>query len=185
MGRAPWTLRLTTEQCLCFSLSPLYRAGVFKTMADSNSTWKWPSPDGGDVLSLFMTVVEMPGRAMGLRLESVTGTRFSPVVVPVSTTRPRLGGRRFWFLCPMFRDGVRCGRRCGCLYLPPGAESWGCRLCYNLTYTSTKTHDSRKDRLLHNPDLLTAALKSDDIRQRLLAVGAWTQALARLNRGRH
>jgi hypothetical protein len=32
---------------------------------------------------------------------------------------------------------VGCGRRVGKLYLPPGGKYFGCRHCYNLTYTSS------------------------------------------------
>ncbi len=176
MGRPPWSSRLTTEQCLSLSTVALHRAGVFRAYPGSRWTWKWSA------LEVALTITEVPGRAMGLRLEHITGASFRTVVVPVTTTRPHLGGRRFWFLCPMIRGGVRCGRGSGRLYLPPGAEFWGCRPCYNLTYVSVKTHDARKDRLLKNPDLLTAALRSDNPRQRLLGIGAWAQAVTRLSR---
>jgi hypothetical protein len=39
--------------------------------------------------------------------------------VLVQTTCPHLGGRRWWFTCPLVVDGVPCGRRVGKLYLPP------------------------------------------------------------------
>jgi hypothetical protein len=42
----------------------------------------------------------------------------------------RYGGQRMWMLCP------ECGRRCGKLYLPPSASSFGCRDCHDFTYTS-------------------------------------------------
>ncbi len=41
MGRPPWSSRLTTEECLCFSVVALHRAGVFKNYPGSHWTWKW------------------------------------------------------------------------------------------------------------------------------------------------
>jgi hypothetical protein len=62
--------------------------------------------------------------------------------VRLTTTRPRLGGLRWWFVCPLVVGGRPCNRRVGKLYLPPGARYYGCRHCYDLTYTSCQ--ESRK-----------------------------------------
>ncbi len=54
-----------------------------------------------------------------------------------TTTVPHLGGVRYWFICPY------CDRRVGSLYRPKFAVYFKCRNCYNLTYKSAQTHDSR------------------------------------------
>jgi hypothetical protein len=46
------------------------------------------------------------------------------------------GGFRWWFLCPLKNNGEICNRRSGVLYL--GGPYFGCRLCYNLVYESTR-----------------------------------------------
>jgi hypothetical protein len=53
-----------------------------------------------------------------------------PIEQPVyfSWTRPKFGGRRPWFLCPL------CIRRVALLYLR--GESWACRICCDLAYRS-------------------------------------------------
>ena len=48
------------------------------------------------------------------------------------TTPLYWGSVRYWFECPL--DG--CGRRVGCLYLPPGGRYFACRHCYDLSYRS-------------------------------------------------
>lgn len=48
------------------------------------------------------------------------------------------GSRRAWFICPLVIDGLPCARRVGALYSPPGADYFGCRHCYNLTYKSAQ-----------------------------------------------
>ena len=63
----------------------------------------------------------------------------------LTTTTPRFGGLRYWFLCP------RCGRRVGKLY---HVERWGCRHCHNLAYQSQR----RSGRLSKNPLLRSLQL---------------------------
>ena len=56
--------------------------------------------------------------------------------VALTTTRCNFGGVRYWFICPLSRNGVYCGRRVAKLYKAPGANYFGCRHCYNLSYES-------------------------------------------------
>jgi hypothetical protein len=53
-------------------------------------------------------------------------------------TSPRIGGPRWYFLCPLMVDGKPCLRRVLKLYRPPGQIYFGCRTCYRLTYTSSQ-----------------------------------------------
>ena len=71
--------------------------------------------------------------------------------IHLETTPCKFGGVRFWFVCPLWRDGQYCGRRVGKLYLPGTATYFGCRHCYNLTYQSCKEHDSRMSALAKLP----------------------------------
>lgn len=60
------------------------------------------------------------------------------------------GYKRWWWTCP------NCGRRCGVLYLPPGAVKFACRSCHNLTYRSCQ--ESNKTNFLARlitPDMLS------------------------------
>lgn len=70
------------------------------------------------------------------------------------------GGFRWWFTCPLEAHGRPCGRRVGKLYLPPGRRLFGCRHCYNLTYTSVQEHDKRVDFYRRNPEAALEALGS-------------------------
>ena len=55
------------------------------------------------------------------------------------TTPCNYGGVRYWFICPLIRNGVPCNKRVGVLYLP--GEYLGCRNCYRLAYQSqNETH---------------------------------------------
>ncbi len=58
------------------------------------------------------------------------------------TTPCYFGGVRYWYLCPLKRDGVTCGARVGVLYMEEGLL--GCRKCHNLAYsTQQETHTSK------------------------------------------
>lgn len=54
--------------------------------------------------------------------------------VPLTTTSCHFGGKRYWFTCPWYKNGVYCGRRVGVLY--KNGSYFACRHCYNLTYSS-------------------------------------------------
>lgn len=56
--------------------------------------------------------------------------------VELETTPCNYGGQRYWFTCPLTKNGVYCGRRVAKLYLPPGAKYFGCRHCHDLSYKS-------------------------------------------------
>ena len=52
--------------------------------------------------------------------------------VPLITTPCNYGGRRYWFRCPLSRNGVYCGRRVGVIY---SIHKWfGCRYCADIAY---------------------------------------------------
>ena len=74
--------------------------------------------------------------------------------VRLTATRPRFGGLRWWFVCPLSVNGRPCERRVAKLYLPPHGRYFGCRHCHNLTYRSAQEHDKRLDPFRRNPELL-------------------------------
>ena len=74
----------------------------------------------------------------------------------LTTTTPRFGGFRYWFLCP------RCGRRAGKLY---HVERWACRRCHNLAYQSQRLSKHpilRGFQRLDRVDALVARYKAGD-----------------------
>jgi hypothetical protein len=54
--------------------------------------------------------------------------------IQMVSTPCQYGGVRWWFICPLVKGGIACGRRIGVLY--KGGDYFGCRQCYNLTYNS-------------------------------------------------
>lgn len=58
----------------------------------------------------------------------------------LETTSCYFGGNRYWFRCGLIVNGQTCNRRAGTLYLPPGAQYFGCRHCYDLTYKDRRVN---------------------------------------------
>jgi hypothetical protein len=80
--------------------------------------------------------------------------------IHLETTRPRFGGLRWWFICPLIVNGRSCERRVGKVHLAPGSRYFGCRHCHRLTYSSTQTHDKRVDAFRRNPELVDALMEN-------------------------
>lgn len=57
--------------------------------------------------------------------------------VLLTTTPCYFGGFRYWFICPLSVGNKLCGRRVGVLY--KAGDYFGCRHCYDLTYSIQKT----------------------------------------------
>ena len=87
---------------------------------------------GGGYVRLFYTITDRSSGKKG-NLDYQIGLSTSPC---------HYGGVRYWFLCPLAKDGQPCQRRTTKLYLTGGAGYFGCRVCYDLTYKSCQEHDS-------------------------------------------
>jgi len=74
--------------------------------------------------------------------------------VRLVTTGCHLGGVRWWFICPLVKDGIACGRRVRKLYLR--GKYFGCRHCHGLTYSSSQQSDSRVYAAIRSDPHLTA-----------------------------
>jgi hypothetical protein len=171
MGRDRWTTRLTVEDCAIYLDVEAYRrAGTFDCAPGTTGTISWTSPSGerlGEIeYSLFRDTMGLTIRVRNQyqRLNSVL-TLVQETEIPIVATRPHLGGSRLWFECG-------CGRRVRRLYLPPGQQTFGCRGCHYLTYTSVQAHDHRKNLLLKDPTALAAVVRSENPRLAALGVGA-------------
>jgi hypothetical protein len=131
----------TVEDCLSLDANRWMREGILKPGVWQAGRWRWEYRDGPG-LPIDYAVDTQDMAFPTVRLAYSWAWRSSPQAesadyrVGLTTTRPRFGGLRWWFVCPLVVNGVACGRRVGKLYLPPGGRYFGCRRCYNLTYTS-------------------------------------------------
>ena len=70
--------------------------------------------------------------------------------IQLDSTPQKLGAMRHWFVCPLVTDGRLCRRRVRVLYLPQGAQYFGCRHCHNLIYRSSQEQHTAMAALRHS-----------------------------------
>src|SRR5262245_58476814 len=153
--------KMVVEDCRSLDASRWMREGILTAGCWQRGAWAWfRDAARTERTSTIDYEVNTQGDPPWLRLVyTVTATRDAfDYRVRLVTTRPRFGGLRWWFVCPLVVNGRPCGRRVGKLYLPPGGRYFGCRGCHRLTYHSAQTHDKRVDALRKHPELLEAIL---------------------------
>ncbi len=134
MARGDWyryDAKMPAEDCAAFTdVNWMNRRGMLADGAAGSLRWTSSATGEQRAAVGFHTSGDV------LTLDYTAGGE--PVTIPVrlAYTSPHYGGRRPWFLCPLARAGVPCGRRVGKLYLR--GKLFGCRHCHELTYRSVQ-----------------------------------------------
>ena len=164
-GRWGWHWKKTTvEECLQLDMAQLNREGMLSWDLRWLGTWRWTYADGA-TCSISLEVDTTDRARPWVRLFYTDKRKGQDVDyrVMLQTTRPYFGGWRWWFTCPLVVNGQPCKRRVRKLYLPPGGLYFGCRHCYDLTYTSCQESDKRVSALSRvfedDPDALLDAIE--------------------------
>lgn len=155
--------RPTVEDCLTLDLGKLLRERCLLPCQRVHSTLRWTVVGTGrEVASAGYEADLTDPAAAWLRLDFVSGkgeqSRTHECMVRLVTTRPRYGGMRWWFVCPV------SGRRCGKLHLPPGAGTFAARRAWRLDHWSQRLSPLERARR-------TAANRADRIKRRLDGAG--------------
>ena len=144
--------KTTVELCRTISAKGLKDNGFFAENKSGVITW---TNSFGENIGTRKIQSYVNGNGNKTYLELMTeGFVTSRQEIGLTTTPCNYGGVKWWFVCPVVKDGIYCGNRVGKLYLPPAGEYFGCRQCYDLTYESCqKSH--KYDRIFdHIPDSL-------------------------------
>jgi hypothetical protein len=155
--------KTVVEDCLSLDATRWMREGILRANALATGTWRWTYANGKGFSVNYAVDTRDPADPF-VRLSyswvwpSSPEPQSSDYRVRLTTTRPRFGGLRWWFVCPLIVQGQPCNRRVRKLYLPPAARYFGCRRCHELTYTSCQEHDGRVSALRRNPELLAAIM---------------------------
>jgi hypothetical protein len=115
--------RGVVEDCLVIDAHELARQGRRATLL---------SYHGHRLFFIRYCIESAPGDGEPFQVTLDLAERAGIQVVPIEITHPHFGGMRWWFNCP------QCAKRCKKLYLPPRQWEIACRLCHNLTYTSSQ-----------------------------------------------
>lgn len=139
MGRWHFDKKDTVEDCRSIGISFLRKFGYLSGFQSGRIVWT--NCDGEETASMGAIVSTSDGEGY-VRLSYTMTNRNTGKETPFDykvqlvTTPCHLGGVRWWFICPLSKNGVYCGRRVGTLYLPPAGKYYGCRHCYDLSYES-------------------------------------------------
>jgi hypothetical protein len=115
--------KTVVEDCLSIDANRWMREGILTAGIHRAGSWQWTYRSGRqcsigyEVLTHEMTTPRLRlsysrTRAGAEEKESVDYR------VRLATSRPRFGGLRWWFICPLTVNGRPCRRRMGKLYLP-------------------------------------------------------------------
>ena len=139
MGRYYWSKKNTVEDSTKLSIAKLKEFGLLEGYRSTTLTWTWSLSGHKSSIGIFVNVLDEPYYA---KLNYTITDRNSgektdyDYKIGLTTTPCHYGGVRYWFICPLVRNGVPCGRRVGTLFLSSGGKYFGCRHCYDLSYES-------------------------------------------------
>jgi hypothetical protein len=141
MGRYYWDKKDTVEDCRSVSISFLKKHDYLNESSRRSGAISWKNCYGEKTSSIGIVVSTFEGEKYVRFYYTVTDRSSGEKAdydykVALTTTPCNFGGVRYWFICPLSRNGVYCGRRVGKLYKAPGGDYFGCRHCYNLSYES-------------------------------------------------
>ena len=139
MGRYYFDKKDVAEDCRSISVTFLRKHDYFCGYKSGGMTW---TRNNQEVASIGITVSTMDDGGEYIQFRYTTTDRSTgeqtkyDYKVSLTTTPCHFGGVRYWFICPLTTNGNYCGRRVGTLYKAPGANFYGCRHCYKLSYES-------------------------------------------------
>lgn len=91
-------------------------------------------------ISVFRFYLDKPTENAFMRLQYA---RFDPqmwvkepldYIIHLTTTSCNYGSKRYWFICPLSKNNLHCGRRSAVLYVI--GKYFGCRKCAEVSYAS-------------------------------------------------
>lgn len=173
-GRWDRDKKTPTEACKSISTNFLKRHGYLSGLQWGGVKWTDGCGEESGSIGFRICVEEWAGeiRFQYTQTQGYTGEKeHLDYPVTLVATPCRYGGKRWWFICPLIKNGIACNRRVLKLYLG-GGKYFGCRHCYELTYQSCQKHDTRVDRLCENPALIRQLLKSKSWLKYTLALKA-------------
>jgi hypothetical protein len=141
------------ESALNLDILDLQKKGLLALAAVIPSQIQWMS-DGKPCGSVGYVLEKRGSVPVSMRLQYATSDGdpgSCDYWVSITTTPCNYGGIRLWFICPGWKNGIPCRRRCRKLYLSPRGHVFACRVCHELTYESTQKSGSIYYELIERP----------------------------------
>src|SRR5262245_19639228 len=145
LGSGHWyrdDAKRTVESCISIDSRRLARKGSIVPGARCTSSLKWTSSHTGEDRGSIGYTIDARTDGTGTMHLRYTHTPYGgepellDYPVRLVSTRPHLGGLRWWFICPLVINDRPCGRRIAKLY--HCGKYFGCRTCLRLAYRSSQ-----------------------------------------------
>jgi hypothetical protein len=168
--------KTAVEDCLSIDVNRWKREGILKADVYLSGSWQWTYRSGGGFrVNYEVDTVDLTSPFVRLWYswvwKSTQQQESADYRVALTTTRPPFGGLRWWFCCPLIVSGRLCNRRVAKLHMPPQSRYFGCRHCYQLTYTSCQ--ESRKYDGLYRLLAMDTAQDFATVKHRMQRLGRW------------
>lgn len=137
-----WDSKPTVESRRSIDVRWLVREGIIKPGVWRRGSLRWSDPDTGEERSSIGYIVDAQADGTGTMRLTYTympgDAKQEKIGYPIRlvTTRPHLGGLRWWFICPLMVNDRPCRRRVAKLY--GRGKYFGCRTCHGLVYRSSQ-----------------------------------------------
>lgn len=131
------------ESCAVIDTAYLKRWRLLTNGTRNSGSLEWAQANGKKPAFWVGYTLEIAPESgtLSLRYQLESPAEAVEYQISLVTTKCHLGGLRWWLICPLSCNGVRCGCRVRKLYLC--GKYFGCRRCHNLTYRSRQESDSR------------------------------------------
>ena len=136
MGRSSYSIRQEADTLKRISVYWLRRNGYFRNSFTSGGIkWvnQWTAKETSVGLNSSISAEDSYIQLYYVQTNNDGNKKDFDYKVQLSTTSCFFGGKRYWFTCPLTTDGKICGKRVAVLY--KAGDYFGCRHCYNLTYS--------------------------------------------------
>ena len=163
MGRWSYSKKSEADGLKKIEVSWLKKNGML--CAWYNGSIKWTHGWSGMETSIGITVstTSKTVRLYYTQTEADGTKKDFDYTVNLTETPCSYGGTRFWFVCPLVKSSVPCNRRVGVLY--KDGDYFGCRHCYELTYSSR--NENRNSHLYPLFRSLTLFKKIEEMEQKI------------------
>jgi hypothetical protein len=168
MGRYYWSQKDTVEDGTKLSIVKLKEFGLLGGCCGSTLTWTRKLSGHTNSIGIAVNVLD---ESYYVKLNYTITARDSgektdyDYKIQLTTTPCHYGGVRYWFICPLVRNGLPCGRRVGTLFLSSGCKYFGCRHCYDLSYESR--NECRLGRFGQMGYVLKADRQIEELREKI------------------
>ncbi len=170
MGRYYFDAKTTVEQATQLSIFKLKEFDLLTGCCSTTLTWTRSLSGRKSSVGICVDTEELYAKVNYTITDRNTGEKTDyDYKISLTTTPCNYGGVRYWFICPLSRNGVYCGRRTGTLYLASGGNYFGCRHCYNLSY------EIRNESRLGRPGSIGYPIKAERLYEELyMQIKRWT-----------